>query len=97
MKNITPKTYRQVANKILEAIGENKNFAICKVQDTMPDGTKWVFSGTLVIYEKQSNIVPVWYEFITYDTEGNQIDNDFMFYEMPLLNNRALLDTMKQL
>jgi len=97
MKNITPQTYRQVANKIMEAIGENNHFAICNVQDTMADGTKWVFAGTLVIYEKKNNIVPIWYEFNTYDTEGNKIDNDFVFYEMPLLNNRAMLDTMKQL
>ena len=99
MKEITPNDYAYVAASVAERI-EGRSFFSGTIR-TAHEGFESELITTLVIYRHKPTdtpngprqligdvyeIVPVWWEFHTYDPEGEEIMNDFSFSDLkPLL------------
>lgn len=99
MKEITPNDYAYVAANVTDRI-EHRSFFSGAIR-TDHEGFVSELIATLIIYrnrpEEEPNgptqllgticdIVPVWWEFHTYDPEGEEMLNDFSFSDLkPLL------------
>lgn len=87
MRTIDAMTYRQIAEEVLEKVDGNyySDSIFC---DT------YIFTASICFYfsceelgDGQTethidDIVPIWWEFHTYDEEGNEVRNDFKFSEL---------------
>lgn len=83
MYNITEDQYREVLERIVEEVSR-RDYYSGKITGSFTDGTDWELRLTAVIYNEGwaiQDIVPVWWEFHTYDIEDEFI-NDFQFYEI---------------
>lgn len=81
MYNITEDQYRNVLERIVEEVSR-KDYYSGKIAGSFADGTDWELRLTAVIYNDGwaiQDIVPIWWEFSTYDI-GGEFDNDFQFY-----------------
>jgi hypothetical protein len=88
MKQITPNTYKRIAQLLLD---DNKGNLRWEGKIDTDEG---VFTATLFFYLSHDrfndrtviikDVVPIWWEFHTYDDEGDEVINDFSFAEFKL-------------
>lgn len=87
MRTIDAMTYQQIADDVLEKmIGVYYSSSIF--------GDTYIFSASIILYlsyeelgdgQTETHIddaVPIWWEFHTYDEEGDEVPNDFKFSEL---------------
>lgn len=90
MYSISPELYRQVADRLLDAIGDGDYFS--GAFDLRFGAVSCRLIATLLVYRTRgalpegerrpvTDLVPVWWEFRT-DTEEGPTDNDFSFSEL---------------
>ncbi len=100
MKEINPNDYAYVAANLAAEI-EARNFFSGTIR-TEHDGFESELLATLIIYRQKAlpeegpttllgpivDVVPVWWEFHTFDPDGEEVLNDFSFSDIkPLLIN----------
>lgn len=91
--SVSTQLYREVADKLLEAIGD-RHFFSGVVELTSADGVACRLVTSCVVYRTSSqmpegegsrirSVIPVWWEFYTASPAG-VLDNDFSFRELNL-------------
>lgn len=93
--SISTQLYREVADRLLEAIGDRHYFSGA-VELTSADGVDCRLVTSCVVYRQRvslpdgegcaiSSVIPVWWEFETACPAG-RLDNDFSFRDLDLEN-----------
>ncbi len=93
--SISTQLYREVADRLLAAIGDKLYFS-GSVEVTSDEGVECTLTTSCVVYRHRvllpdgegsviSSVIPVWWEFSTESAAGT-LDNDFSFRYLHLEN-----------
>ena len=91
MYRVSSELYRQVAERLSEAVGSRSYFSGSVEGETA--GAAWRLTASLIVYRSRRSLpegmqepiadfVPVWWEFHTFAPDGSETLNDFSFSEI---------------